>query len=355
MDLTISIPPKQKVSVVRIIENSSNLSGDKRRRHSVSSYIVEVHHSNLNLKDNKRNTAELPDITLALVDMGTNFLIKLGYSVDGIKCTFTRYNFKNIEQAIWIMGKDPETGRYNHFFYHPEEKKKEDEDDDSYNRLPLNICLICNDIEKLHHQYIEPFPVDKSMIMDNTQNNLIGNCDFTEYKAENEINIFNKDRKNIEINQELIDQLENEFKNKDLCIICYANEVPQNIAHKLGCNHSFCQDCVKTYVVSKIRDATVKDIKCLQAGCKLLYPEPYIKEIVGDELFNKYLFFKRRSELQYCLQNGYIHCTFANCQELVPYKDGEDSLVECARGHQFCAICKEEWHNSTDCKNVKFY
>jgi len=45
-------------------------------------------------------------------------LIEFGFSIDQIMLAFKTYKFKTIDDAIYILMKDNETGKYNHRFFH---------------------------------------------------------------------------------------------------------------------------------------------------------------------------------------------------------------------------------------------
>ena len=117
-------------------------------------------------------------------------------------------------------------------------------------------------------------------------------------------------------------------------------------------NSPFCQNCVKTYLETGISAGNIKNLKCLQAGCKYVYREELIQKFVSQNIFHRYLVMKTREETKHQLQKGFIPCAYPDCQDLLIYKDGNNPLVFCKNKHRFCAICKGEWHSSTNCKNV---
>ena len=103
-----------------------------------------------------------------------------------------------------------------------------------------------------------------------------------------------------------IEKLEIEFNNKDLCIICYAQDLAKN-SYRLPCGHSFCKDCIQHYLENLINDSKVENIKCLQAGCKNTIQENIIKELVKAEDYFKYIKFYKRAITLENLKKGFKH------------------------------------------------
>jgi len=158
--------------------------------------------------------------------------------------------------------------------------------------------------------------------------------------------------KQIMLKKEFIKQLENQFTDDNLCIICYVNEISPEFSLSLNCKHLFCKNCVKHYLETRINEGHISNLKCLYAGCKQTFNEKFIQKVVDRNIFHRYLVCKNREESKNLLQKGFIPCSFPDCQEMVLYKNGNNPLVFCVKKHRFCAICKEGWHKNLDCKNV---
>ena len=258
---------------------------------------------------------------------------------------YNRYKFKTLEQAILIMGVDVETGLYHHQFYL---KKFNDEEieNNSPNQLE-NVCIICNDIKERHYEIqMEEF----SSSCPNASDVVVANNNFREFALKDELN--KKKVKTFEIDKSYIDKLEFEFKDKNLCIICYDSELNDQNSYTFNCLHKFCKNCVKNYLENLIKNSKVENVKCLQAGCTSSIPENIIRENTSKENFIKFIRFKKRNLFLINLQKGFIPCTAPDCEEWVSYKEGMETFVECGEGHKFCAKCKEDWHKKKTCKNV---
>jgi hypothetical protein len=241
------------------------------------------------------------------------------------------------------LGTDQDTNKYNHFFYLPKEYKN------TSNINTKNLCYICKDVFEKHENYLENLQE-----ITGTQESHFKLLNEMEDSNENDEVLIKIKNKNIQskLDKAYILKLEKEFEKENLCFICYANEITPQSSISLECKHLFCKDCVKKYLESKINDANINNLKCLHPGCKLLYSEMIIQKTIDQNIFHRYLVNKNRDETKHRLQNGFIPCTYPDCQELVFYKDGNNPLVFCAKKHKFCAKCKEGWHKYTECKNV---
>lgn len=290
---------------------SENGSNSKTRIHDRNSVIGTS--TTLNLRDNSRD----PRGGLSEV---TNKLLSLGYSLESINLAYKRYKFDNMEAALNILTFDSESGFYNHQFY-PEAESK--------------MCIICHDLKDKHSEFSTP--LNSPEILKDSE-------------------IANKKIKfSPRSSDELISQLEKEFLNKELCIICYSQEITvenwENIA-RLECGHKFCKSCVKHYLQSLIEEGKVDNMKCLQAGCVGILTEEEIKSRITPIHFVKYKKFKRRNEYIEKIRNGYIPCTAPDCEEWVLFNNPEENFLECSAGHKFCGKCKEGWHLRKKCVNV---
>jgi hypothetical protein len=332
-------------SVTNTLQTDMNLHN---KQNKISSQIKVQNRSleNLRLKENVIHSESLPEITNTLLSMG-KYKIKflIGYSLQSINLAYNRYKFKSIDHAVFIMGLDTDTGYYHHQFY----LKKKEEDNEDYDKeddvetdnkhtqsqcqINTDVCTICNDIKQKHYDYNSEtiFEINRNTInnsiINETHNNLITNDDYKD--------------------------LEELFKGKDLCSICYVNDLSEN-SIQLACDHIFCKECLKNYLEILIRDSKVDQIKCLQVGCKVELNGSIVKNHVNNEYFKKYLKFTKRLNFLENLKRGYVPCTFPDCEEWVGYKEGDDPFLECSLNHKFCAKCKEEWHKVKDCKNVNY-
>ena len=91
-------------------------------------------------------------------------LIKFGFNLDQIMTAYKIYKFENLDEAILIMMKDHETGRYNHRYIKKEKEKKTEKENENQNMninynnndIYLNIiedCFICGGLYNEHVDY----------------------------------------------------------------------------------------------------------------------------------------------------------------------------------------------------------
>ena len=162
----------------------------------------------------------------------------------------------------------------------------------------------------------------------NDDNNSKGNKKISEDELNNKL-------KKYGIKQETLRQ----FKDPNICNICFENKVnKENIAQKC-CLHYFCDNCIKKYLIYQINNGVVLDIKCLMAGCPHLYTSEEIRSNVPNDIYRKYL---RFYGIQIKIRNPekkYINCPFVDCDELVDVTNINEGNVICGVGHVFCREC----------------
>ena len=131
----------------------------------------------------------------------------------------------------------------------------------------------------------------------------------------------------------------NQFKDPNLCNICFENQInKENIAQKC-CLHYFCDQCIRKYMTYEINNGIVLEIKCLMAGCPHLYTSEEIRANISNETYRKYL---RFYSIQIKIRNPekiYINCPFVDCDELVDVTNIPEGNVICGVGHVFCKDC----------------
>jgi hypothetical protein len=264
--------------------------------------------------------------------------------LEGINRAYMLYNFKTLDQAIFIMGVDSDTGIYNHQFI-PLKLDEEYFYDDNMLEKNGKVCVICNDVRRQHPPDLEA-PIADVTILDQSHNKFMETA--TPVKG-----LLGNHPRIEPIPSSFIEKLEREFMGKiNLCIICYAEELNDRNSIKLPCGHQFCQSCVKTHLTSLINEAKVSIMKCLQAGCTSSIPDNVIQENLDREIFAKYIRFKKRVVYYVNLNNGMIPCVSPDCEEWIMFREGNNPFVICELGHRFCAKCKKDWHKKGNCTNV---
>ena len=359
---------------INVIERKGNSYIDIKKTSCTGSIAMDVKvkkkpfNTNI-LVLNKRNNKNNPNNKI--IGKIIQQLLECGYSMESIKYCYEKYKFDTIDKALNIIMKDIYTEKYNHNFFSINNYQK------LYGKIKTDIpqkdfdriCIICKDIEKFHINYnSENDSSDLNENKDNiskfpllSRNDYTINC-FSELNNPTKINdnvkLGNfKPRKStkscfphIQININLINNIVKDFEKKnDLCLICYVNELKEDNSLKMECGHSFCFECYKHYIKDKIENGII-NIKCLMAGCIFIIPDKIIKQFTTQELYRKYLKFKKRNLYLENMKKGLIPCIHPDCEEWIRYKEGDDPNVTCNLGHSFCAKCKQKQHRGRRCK-----
>jgi hypothetical protein len=263
--------------------------------------------------------------------------------LEGIERAYTIYNFKTIDQALFIMGVDSDTGIYNHQFI-PLQLNEDYIYESNMMQQNGKVCIICGDLKKQHPPSLDAPLADVTMLDYSSNKFLTTNMDK---------GLLNQTTKIDALPPSFIENLEREFMGKiNLCIICYSEELNEQNSIKLPCGHTFCKSCVLTHLTLLINEAKVSEMKCLQAGCIAVITDNIIKENLDNETYAKYIRFKKRFIVYVNLNNDMIPCVAPDCEEWISYREGNNPFVACEQGHRFCAKCKKDWHRKGNCNNV---
>lgn len=134
-----------------------------------------------------------------------------------------------------------------------------------------------------------------------------------------------------------------------ICEIC-ADSKPQKDSFKIkGCSHSYCFDCMKNYVASKLQDG-VSHINCPVPSCPGLLEPEYCRDILPFEVFDRWGKLLCESVI---LASQKFYCPFKDCSALLIDDDDGVELItqsECPSCFRlFCAQCKVGWHEGIEC------
>lgn len=136
-----------------------------------------------------------------------------------------------------------------------------------------------------------------------------------------------------------------------LCEIC-ADSKPRNEAFKIkGCSHSYCADCMKTYVASKLQDG-VSVINCPVPSCSGVLEPEYCREILPFEVFVRWGNLLCESVI---MASQKFYCPFKDCSVLL-VDDGSEKVTmsECPSCFRlFCAQCRVGWHAGIKCEEYQ--
>ena len=73
------------------------------------------------------------------------------------------------------------------------------------------------------------------------------------------------------------------------CVICCEKYEEEHMPH-LDCQHRFCTDCWKEHLGGLIKGEGQCLATCMEDGCPLPVPELFLKSLVDEECFERYVF-----------------------------------------------------------------
>ena len=333
-----------------------------------------LRHFSLSQNNNKKNNDEQSNSDIkeknTLNYEIAQAMIELGYNIEQLMNLVKVSEIESVEDAVYLLSKDPETNKYMHVFYNP---KKENNLISSESK-----CLICghsisehieNDYE-INNKKDENSKnkISNSIVADNiiSVNNNADKTDgplLTESKSN--FKQLNKTStrsnhnpelkiKSIVIPPETLDL----FDSPDVCRICFTNKIDEQNGYKSSCGHNFCKDCIVAYLKHKIMNGDVMEISCLMGGCPKKFTDEEIEMFVDKDLYIKYKRFKNYQMKISCPGKQYSQCPYPDCEELVEFSEFPDNLnspiVKCAKNHVFCLICRQLGkHKKSECKKDK--
>lgn len=136
-----------------------------------------------------------------------------------------------------------------------------------------------------------------------------------------------------------------------VCEICVNEKLPSEFFSINGCSHSYCTDCIRKYIASKLLD-NITQITCPVLGCLgLLEPED-CRLILPREVFDRWG--KALCEAV-ILDSQKFYCPYRDCSAMLINDDGEmvalSNCQYCER--DFCVQCNVPWHLGMDCKEFQ--
>ncbi|KAM3140729.1 hypothetical protein pb186bvf_007134 [Paramecium bursaria] len=119
--------------------------------------------------------------------------------------------------------------------------------------------------------------------------------------------------------------------------------------YQIGCFHYFCIDCYQQYVINKLKNNTIPQVRCLKHKCKRTLPYQII-QLLNSEA-------KKYFKISLCksfLKNNmkYVCCLGEECEVIHSTKVGNQ--IDCANCHtSICIICKQYAHQPLNCDLAK--
>lgn len=192
-----------------------------------------------------------------------NPLIGFGFDVEQIMMAFKLYKFNTVDEAIYILMRDPETGKYNHRYVSRNEggyKKINDQncflcgDEPSYHvQLDMDITDIKLDLTRKRKMDDEEEIKDTSINCDRSNNPILKTSDISSIlEAKN-----NQERKILQVKVEIPQDVIELFEDPEVCRICFSEVINSSNQATFSCGHKFCRTCVINHLNINITNGKV--------------------------------------------------------------------------------------------------
>ncbi len=192
-------------------------------------------------------------------------LLYFGFIIPQIMEAFKIYKFTSVDEAIYILMRDPETGKFNHRYVHPD--KKIDLNGQGFEMINAHRCLLCNEGVADHVDYmLDSINEEVKLEIENYKSKITNeeNLDsIIEEKIQNlgkfsDSNNILKSPRIIESKFEVPQEQIELFENPDICRICFDDIMEEGNTAKFECGHSFCKNCVRSHLNINITNGKVK-------------------------------------------------------------------------------------------------
>ncbi|EGC29499.1 hypothetical protein DICPUDRAFT_42790, partial [Dictyostelium purpureum] len=132
------------------------------------------------------------------------------------------------------------------------------------------------------------------------------------------------------------------------CKICYMEYNCCSEVYQLSeCGHSYCFDCITSYLNLLIIEGRVLDLSCPHPECKKELPESDIYVLVDQKHWTKYQKFSILATLK---TEPIKWCPTPDCDTFVRGGSAEDPVLTCPKcKNEFCWICGEYAHQGVKC------
>lgn len=135
------------------------------------------------------------------------------------------------------------------------------------------------------------------------------------------------------------------------CAVCMDDIELKDIFFLESCSHSFCKDCVRYHIKTKIGQRITK-IDCPSSDCSDLLDHFQIRYLLNNnELFKKFEEFLLTDKLDE--MDDVSICPNKKCSKYCEKQEDEDKQVCPTCGFKFCFKCKKEYHPNLTCLEYK--
>lgn len=136
------------------------------------------------------------------------------------------------------------------------------------------------------------------------------------------------------------------------CEICCVEDKPISDAFRvLGCNHSYCTDCIAKYVAVRLQD-NITAISCPVSDCAGYIEPQHCRFILPKQVFDRWGDALCEAVI---LASERFYCPYRDCSALL-IRDGYEAIEqsECPSCNRlFCAGCEVPWHVGISCADFQ--
>jgi hypothetical protein len=202
-------------------------------------------------------------------------LLRFGFSIEQIMTAFKIYKFLTVDEAVYILMRDTETGKFHHRFLKMQDMQNEKGYEGVVNiARNNNECMLCGEAVYDHIDF-ELEHNEKEVRIDMNMNTNVNNNNLEDGGKDTSVN-FDKtipqnkttdisgisgimDKKlNLQIQQiEIPKETLELFEDPDICRICFSEVLNDNNKAQFACGHKFCKTCVSNHLNTNIVNGKV--------------------------------------------------------------------------------------------------
>jgi len=139
---------------------------------------------------------------------------------------------------------------------------------------------------------------------------------------------------------------------KITCEICFDSYNKSAMSSLPECDHSYCNECWRGYLTSKIDDA-VGFIYCPESSCDVLVEGTLVFSLLKNDKKSLKTYNHLVSDSFVTRNRRLKWCPGPDCPNAIKAESAEAKLVICHCGVSFCFLCCEDWHDPISCKLLK--
>eukprot|EP00929_Paragymnodinium_shiwhaense_P077155 TRINITY_DN39714_c0_g1_i1.p1 TRINITY_DN39714_c0_g1~~TRINITY_DN39714_c0_g1_i1.p1 ORF type:complete len:466 (+),score=65.26 TRINITY_DN39714_c0_g1_i1:73-1470(+) len=132
---------------------------------------------------------------------------------------------------------------------------------------------------------------------------------------------------------------------RGVCGICM--ETVDYLTIISGCSHAFCHNCLKQYIIMKVKEKTAP-LKCCGLKCEAEIDSSLVLRIAGRQVADAH-----EKDLVEAAMRNKTFCPFPGCGAVYDL-DESVSQVQCLECWKvFCGNCRVAWHDGLTCEQYK--